>query len=492
MKRVLIILLLAIIIQHFAFAQNYQTFNSGRIVYFEDETSFVTAIRIDSVTFDTDSTLYPFRIFLPTDSWCHSPYVASLIGPKIIIKENSENLFFNKDGYSISLKTNAVLNETWTFYQTEELVIIAKISEWNTMEFLGIEDEVKTISFQAFDADMNPIENEINAKQLLLSENYGLLSVFNFYTFPDFEYEYYGNETGHLPGFFNSLIGISNPEIGFQNLTMYKIYDFQPGDELHIHQKQYFVQGQYVPHDYKENKTILIYLERYDNPDSIVYKAERLNSFYQYSIGNTIFTHDTVISVIKPDSIFDMLPTQPIFTQIGSNDYSTFWKIYNSNTPKKYYAADNVGEFSIIEGDCWQLPIVDGSCTHEYIKGLGHYFGCNPFDPITDPGDFKKLVYYKKGEETWGTPLTLTNIKNETANNRLSIFPNPAKDKIEISFEKCQKVNIEIFELTGKLILSEIIQTNEEFNINNLNSGIYLIKITDEESNSFTNKLIKQ
>ena len=301
-----------------------------------------------------------------------------MIGPKIIIKENSENLFFNKDGYSISLKTNAVLNETWTFYQTEELVIIAKISEWNTMEFLGIEDEVKTISFQAFDADMNPIENEINAKQLLLSENYGLLSVFNFYTFPNFEYEYNDYGTGNLPGFFNSLIGISNPEIGFQNLTMYKIYDFQPGDELHIHQIQYFVQGQYVPHDYKENKTILIYLERYDNPDSIVYKAERLNSFYQYSIGNTIFTHDTVISVIKPDSIFDMLPTQPIFTQIGSNDYSTFWKIYNSNTPKKYYSADNVGEFSIIEGDCWQLPIVDGSCTDEYIKGLGHYFECNP------------------------------------------------------------------------------------------------------------------
>ena len=80
----------------------------------------------------------------------------------------------------------------------------------------------------------------------------------------------------------------------------------------------------------------------------------------------------------------------------------------------------------------------------------------------------------------------------QSIENGIFVYPNPAKDKIEISYEKCQKVNIEIFELTGKLILSEIIQTNEEFNISNLNSGIYLIKITDEEKNLFTNKLIKQ
>lgn len=192
----------------------------------------------------TDTILFPFRIFLPVDDFCFSPNHSSWVGPQIILKENAENLFFNQHGETISIKTNAALNESWTFYQSEDLIVIAEISDWDIHEFLHVEDSVKIIDLQAFDNDMNALEHAINEYQLLLSENYGLLSVFNFFLFPETDYNY---SCEFLPGFYLSLIGMTNPQMGFQNLTMDKVFDFQPEDELHILENYDYYAGKEIP-----------------------------------------------------------------------------------------------------------------------------------------------------------------------------------------------------------------------------------------------------
>jgi hypothetical protein len=96
--------------------QNYQTVYSDRIAYFEDETGNVKCIRIDSVAGNIDSVLYPFHNIQQLDYDCFTPYGDSWIGEKIIIDTNGFNYFFNRDHDTIKIKTNALMNESWTAY----------------------------------------------------------------------------------------------------------------------------------------------------------------------------------------------------------------------------------------------------------------------------------------------------------------------------------------------------------------------------------------
>jgi hypothetical protein len=82
----------------------------------------------------------------------------------------------------------------------------------------------------------------------------------------------------------------------------------------------------------------------------------------------------------------------------------------------------------------------------------------------------------------------------ESSNGIISfdIFPNPSNTDVTISFEN-QNTNykIEIFDLSGKLIISTITNQNT-YHVykNTLNSGVYFIKITDSEGKYSVKKLL--
>jgi hypothetical protein len=82
----------------------------------------------------------------------------------------------------------------------------------------------------------------------------------------------------------------------------------------------------------------------------------------------------------------------------------------------------------------------------------------------------------------------------ESANEIISfdIFPNPSNSDVTISFEnQSTSYKIELFDLSGKLILSNI-TTQNTFHIykNTLNSGVYFVKITNNEGKYSVKKLL--
>lgn len=481
MKKYFYLFLISLIFSHLSFAQNYQTFNQGRTVFFEDDAKSVAALRIDSLTVDSDSILFPFRIFLPVDDFCFSPNHASWVGPKIIIKQNSENLFFNSLGDTMTIKTKAAMNESWTFYQSDELIVMAEVTDWKIQAFLDVEDSVKTISFQAFDAAMNTVEHSINEYPLLLSENYGLLSALNFYMFPETDYNYPGEI---FPGFSLNLIGMTNPDMGFQNLTMFRVFDFQPEDELHIYEKLEYNTGLIF-----QRKTILNYLERTDFNDSIVYKVDRLSYYQNFQSDSTNYIHDTIISVITPDENFDRFPAEPD----RDDFYAPIWSLKNDEFISKTNYCDNSPIFYQSE-DCWEFGHVDGAnYSQYYLEGLGGKYFMNTTDGATNWSiASKSLVYYKKGGETWGTPLNITSVPNEAIPDKFSVYPNPATNHIKIFSEFFLPIKVEILDLTGNIVITETIDANESIDISSLSTGVYLVRITDKKSNVFIEKVIKQ
>jgi photosystem II stability/assembly factor-like uncharacterized protein len=95
----------------------------------------------------------------------------------------------------------------------------------------------------------------------------------------------------------------------------------------------------------------------------------------------------------------------------------------------------------------------------------------------------------------YSAPLGLTDINNQPS--ALNIYPNPFSDETSInySFEKESNVTISIYDMNGRLIKTLV--DNEQqigkhtIKLNNLDSGIYILKATMRDK-SYVSKLVKK
>ena len=87
-------------------------------------------------------------------------------------------------------------------------------------------------------------------------------------------------------------------------------------------------------------------------------------------------------------------------------------------------------------------------------------------------------------------PSTLSSTDFETNINTISIYPNPSKNSFAIT-EDASK--IEIYNITGQLVNTFInVSKNQPLDSSNLETGLYLIKITDTNGISQTQKMLKE
>lgn len=77
----------------------------------------------------------------------------------------------------------------------------------------------------------------------------------------------------------------------------------------------------------------------------------------------------------------------------------------------------------------------------------------------------------------------------EVETSKLKIYPNPVKDEFHIGIN--DKVNIKIFDTTGKLVLTNLSENNQSIRVSELKTGIYFVQIYSEKGNSL-HKLIKK
>lgn len=462
------------------YGQNYQTVTSNRIAYFGKEARTVQCVRIDSTHCESDSVLYPFTVIQEGDAGCYSLTNASWIGKKIIIKENGENLFVNKWNEPITINTHAALNDSWiAFQKANHFIIEAKVTEHDVCSFLTLNDSVKTIEFTVYDHDFVPIIHHLNGKTIQISKNYGLIKTLIFSDFPF--YSSYPVEVEE-----NNLLGLSDPLVGYQNLTWFEVNDFQVGDEFHIHTR-----FSYAPPWYnEEEKIIQKYVERIDYEDSIVYHyLQKKEALYQdEEQNNTTYSEDVLKKVVvaKPD--FDKLSGEPtVYFEDATYHYM------QAGSPLSKYKSD--GDIFYRSTDsCWLPLTICGDCAAVidiYTKGLGGpYYSCDEYMTVSK----RELVYYKKGDVTYGTPLQLLNIVENEKLTSVNIYPNPVKNGIatvSIKNSPYSDFTIRIMDVTGKIMETEELHSaSSAINLSSLKSGIYIYTIFIGGQKMKTGKLV--
>lgn len=333
--------------------KDYQSFYSDKIATYENTFGYFKSVRFDSVKdISGDSLFYPFYTLNSNHEQqeCISPYIASWIGKKVVIKSKGDNYFINKKNDSVLIKTQAALNESWCAAIVDDTIKVeCEVTELDTFSFLRINDSVKTISFQLLDTANKSISGYLNSMKLLLSKKYGLIRTLNFSLFP-----YYNNASIR----FNDVLaefdlrGLSTAEKGLLNLRYMDVYDFNAGDEIHVKSHETYYE------DYETKKQIYKYLQRDSYDDSIVYKVLLKEEYEENTVDTFIheITTDTVEQVIKPDSLFDKLPGEFI---LNENDVSVYNLEISGDTIVKYDLYDYPA-FNPINDSCLQKLMADG------------------------------------------------------------------------------------------------------------------------------------
>ena len=128
-----------------------------------------------------------------------------------------------------------------------------------------------------------------------------------------------------------------------------------------------------------------------------------------------------------------------------------------------------------------------------YSNGLGK-FKVNLFD--YRPSDKTLLaVTYGRGAFTTkidNTVLSTSNTSNLLNNN---VYPNPTRGPIKITFESKSgaAANIEFYDASGKLVLTKRnVKSDEEFNIESLVKGNYVVKVVQNGTMIFTSIIIRK
>ncbi len=89
-------------------------------------------------------------------------------------------------------------------------------------------------------------------------------------------------------------------------------------------------------------------------------------------------------------------------------------------------------------------------------------------------GLWTKRYYY--------SPMIITGLNNQEL-SRISVFPNPATDFINIQWTgNQQNMNVELYDIAGRKVLNAKIHNNSRLSVKHYRGGIYLINIVDENN----------
>lgn len=100
---------------------------------------------------------------------------------------------------------------------------------------------------------------------------------------------------------------------------------------------------------------------------------------------------------------------------------------------------------------------------------------------------YRIQVTTKDNEMKYSNMISLFNSND---NVLVDVFPNPAKDVVNINTNSLKKATFSLFDIQGKLVLTqELTETNAQVSLQGLSSGVYQMKITTSNEVIFQDKL---
>jgi len=222
--------------------------------------------------------------------------------------------------------------------------------------------------------------------------------------------------------------------------------------------------------------------------------------------------------VVKGNTIFAVVDRNNVYfsTDDGeswvteNNGLPSYPTIYGFNTDSSYLLAGGI--VSGI-GKIWRLALIDTLKTYSYPTNGGSSTGGGAFNinqsctvkAISNPGykflnwtdnthivsiDTNFTFTIKANRKLVANFTSTLGIKENTLNN-ISIYPNPTKDNLTIEINSTKEQRLEIINLIGQTIYTNIINKKATINTSAFANGVYIIKLyTNKET--IVRKFVKE
>lgn len=97
------------------------------------------------------------------------------------------------------------------------------------------------------------------------------------------------------------------------------------------------------------------------------------------------------------------------------------------------------------------------------------------------------------GKELYTLTATATSVSTTiSVEDNIITYPNPATNSFFIKTNFKSQIKLDVYDITGKLIISKQLMNADinEINTTDINSGLYLLRISDFDGNIKTKKLL--
>lgn len=253
--------------------------------------------------------------------------------------------------------------------------------------------------------------------------------------------------------------------------TIGEIYNFEIGDKFHFDNSY---RWQNCDMCYINTIINIEILNRYSsqNSDTIFYIRDIAKQKRDYSSPDTDFWQYYYFT----DTIY----------------YYNLDSLINSGQIDTVYSNNNIYNGRIINYDYKFISDPIQIEQRTFVNGLGRViFSENSV--YWETFYYSQLVYYKKGNEEWGTEkVVFIDEINSVFPDNVLIYPNPFKNLINIKLNNIKEVSIKVFNTNGQMIyLEENIESSiHQIDLNGA-TGVYLIEVSSgHEKQEF--KLLKK
>ena len=254
--------------------------------------------------------------------------------------------------------------------------------------------------------------------------------------------------------------------------TWGEIYDYDVGDVFHLKQSDW-LGSTYYGHITYHNGEILT-KEMSTDSNSVTYTQS--SARIQYSSSGTEFYFDT--STLHYNNLLNQCLADTVYTSSNYNGRKISYKDYS-------------GLQYDIE---WR----------EYVEGCGRayrrYDDWGPQYPYNWHAEgYIELIYYKKGDEEWGTPYFVVGISEpKDGLSNLTCYPNPFNTSTTISYTLTDPsaAYIRIFNSQGQLVDEMRLEGSYgphkvKWDADGLPAGMYYFTISDNSRRIGSGKLLK-
>ena len=371
----------------------------------------------------------------------------SFAGYTICHSEEETVMHMNFD-QTFHIRQNAQPGESWQAGLGIDRPVFGQVSEVQWETFFGLSDSVKYILFYKIADDGSTQYVPAPDRPVRISKQYGLLSGFGFRDIHMFEYD--------TPF---SLRGMSAPQVGLQNPGKSDFFNLGIGDEFHVavqnamhspplpiqHRKSILRLTEYTLNSATQVLTLRF------NAQTLSYKQPPMPALTYY---DTVFVASEIFEQTIPLDELDFLDAQPGALVPVSDPWE-------SQAVAILRETGLCGQLSKYTG--YPAHVVDSICMQPYTDvNEGNAFHTGAAGPYYYDFTFigyssRQLQYYRRGEESCGTPFDFTplSVREAWAGGRFTLFPNPAGGQFQLQAQwnaPCDAI-IQLFSAEGRLLM---------------------------------------